>query len=103
MIQIGRTGGEPVGLQAKFLKNGDIKITEGPPVPALSLEPVMVSALQPAARYHDGQVPAGVRAMIGLMFPMPLPNITTVESSRGRSSESLVFLRRSRNPANCLV
>ena len=64
MIQIGRTGGEPVGLQAKFLNNGDVKITKGPPVPALSLEPVMVSALQPPTRYHDGQVPAGVRACV---------------------------------------
>ena len=60
MIQIGRTGGEPVGFQAKFLKDGDVKIAQGPAVPALSLEPMMVAALQPSTRHHDGQIPAGV-------------------------------------------
>ena len=81
MIQIGRTGGEPVGLNAKFLKNGDVKITEGPPVPALSLEPVMVSALQPAASNHDGQVTAGVRACV------PMPS----EHYHGRIEQGSIF------------
>ena len=42
----------------------------------------MVSALQPAARYHDGQVPAGVRACV--------PH-ATAEHYHGRIEQGSIF------------
>ena len=44
MIQVRRTGGKTIGFHPEFLENGDVKVAQGPSIPARSFETVMMTS-----------------------------------------------------------